>query len=288
MNAPLKIPEAKIPAGKPPSADNIIQPHNHRPASVWSSGGAAYDEISRQIASALEHCVRRVEPRPGERILDLATGTGWTARLLASRGARVTGVDIAADLLAAAKGTMQTHGLPIAYELGDAERLRFADGSFDAVTSTFGVMFVSRPESAAAEIARVCRKGGRIALTTWQPDSNVFEMFKVMRAYMPTPPQPAPPSPFAWGSRERMHELFDAHFDLGFEDGETIYYDRDGEAAWTAFVTGYGPTKSLAAGLDERARQNLKRDFIAFHDKFVAPLGIRVPRQYLLTVGTRR
>ena len=288
MTAVLKMPQAKTPVDQSPSADEAIQPHNHRPASVWSSGGAAYEEISRQIASALEHCVRRADPKPGERILDLATGTGWTARLLASRGARVTGVDIAADLLAAAKGTMQMQGLPIAYELGDAERLRFGDAAFDAVTSTFGVMFVSRPEEAAAEIARVCRKGGRVALTTWKPDSNIFEMFKVMRAYMPQPPQPAPPSPFAWGSRERMHELFDDHFDLSFEDGETIYYDRDGEAAWTAFVTGYGPTKSLAASLDESARRNLKRDFVAFHDKFAAPLGIRVPRQYLLTVGTRR
>jgi SAM-dependent methyltransferase len=265
-----------------------IQPHNQRPAAVWSSGGAAYDEISRQIASALEHCVRRLDPRPGERILDLATGTGWTSRLLAARGGKVTGVDIAADLLAAAKLNGQSQGLAIDYEIGDAEQLGFPDGSFDAVVSTFGVMFVSRPEAAAGEIARVCRKGGRIALTTWRSDSNVFEMFKVMRAYMPPPPSPPPPSPFAWGTRERMTELFGSNFDLGFEEGETIYYERNGEAAWQAFVTGYGPTKALAASLDDRGRENLKRDFIAFHDTFRSPLGISMPRQYLLTIGTRR
>jgi len=265
-----------------------IQPHNQRPSTVWSSGGLAYDEISRQIASALEHCVRRVQPRPGERFLDLATGTGWTSRLLASRGAQVTGVDIAADLVDAARTIGQTQGLEIEYEIGDAEKLRFQDGQFDAVVSTFGVMFASRPEAAASEIARVCRKGGRIGITTWQSESNVFEMFKVMRAYMPAPPSPPPPSPFAWGNRERIKELFGSTFELGFEEGETIYYEPSGEAVWQAFVAGYGPTKVLAASLDEQRREALRRDFVAFHDKFVAPLGISMPRQYLLVVGTRR
>jgi SAM-dependent methyltransferase len=267
---------------------SAIQAHNQRTAAVWSSGGAAYDEVSQQISSALLHCVRRLDPKPGERILDLATGTGWTSRLLAHRGARVMGVDIASDLLTAAKEISGAYGLSIDYETGDAEQLRFADGSFDAVISTFGVMFVSRPEAAAGEIARVCRKGGHVALTTWRPDSNVFEMFKVMRPYMPPPPSPPPPSPFAWGNRDRIEELFGGNFDLQFEEDETIYYDRDGETAWQKFAVGYGPTKALADNLDEGKREKLKHDFVAFHDRFKAPLGIRVPRQYLLTIGTRR
>jgi SAM-dependent methyltransferase len=268
--------------------DGCIQPHNQRPAAVWSSGGLAYDEISRQIASALDHCARRLDPKPGERILDLATGTGWTSRLLAARGAKVTGIDIAADLIDAAKAIGQSSGLLIDYEIGDAEQLRFADASFDAVVSTFGVMFTVNPEAAAGEIARVCRRGGRIALATWRPDGNVFEMFKVMRTYMPPLSSPPPPSPFAWGYRDRIKELFGPKFDLAFEDGETIYYDRSGEAVWQTFVTGYGPTRALAASLDERRRNDLKRDFMAFHDGFAAPLGIAMPRQYLLTVGIRR
>ena len=288
MAAVVNLSQREVSAAAPCGSESAIQPHNQRSASVWSSGGAAYEEISRQIAGALDHCVRRLDPKPGERILDLATGTGWTARLLAARGARVTGLDIAANLIAAAKAAVQTRGVPIAYEVGDAESLRYADATFDAVSSTFGVMFVSRPEAAAAEIARVCRKGGRIALTTWLPDSSVFEMFRIMRAHMPPPPQPAPPSPFAWGNRDRITELFGAAFDLAFEEGEAIYYDRDGEAAWDAFVTGYGPTKVLAASLDPHARANLKRDFVAFYNHYKSPLGIRVPRQYLLTVGTRR
>ena len=84
-------------------ATATIQQHNERPAAVWSSGGKAYEEISRGIADAIEHCVMRLNPQPGERILDLSTGTGWTSRLVARRGATVTGVDIAADLIAAAR-----------------------------------------------------------------------------------------------------------------------------------------------------------------------------------------
>ncbi len=285
--APTRAENASPERGSHP-VNGSIQPHNQRPAQVWSSGGAAYEEISWQIASALDHCVRRLASKPGERILDLATGTGWTSRLLAAGGARVTGVDIAADLIVTAKAIGESKGLAIDYEIGDAEQLRFPDGSFDAVVSTFGVMFASRPESAAAEIARVCRTGGRVALTTWRPDGSVFEMFKVMRAYMPPPPASPPPSPFAWGNRERVKELLGSNFELEFEDGDTIYYDRNGESAWQAFVTGYGPAKALAASLDAPVRDKLQRDFVAFHDTYLTPLGISMPRQYLLTVGTRR
>jgi SAM-dependent methyltransferase len=264
-----------------------IQPHNQKPATVWGSGGGAYEEISRQISSALAHAVRRLDPKLGERILDVATGTGWTSRLLAERGATVTAVDIAAELLAAAR--MKTpRGLSIDYQVGDAEALPFGDGGFDAVTSTFGAMFASRPEDAASEIGRVCRKGGRIALTTWKPDSTVFEMFKVMRAYMPAQPDPAPPSPFSWGNPDRITELFGKDFDLAFEEGNTVCYERDGEAVWNVFVEGYGPTRMLTNSLDPAKREAFHRDFVAFHNGFKSALGIAVPRHYLLTVGTRR
>jgi SAM-dependent methyltransferase len=269
-------------------AEAAIQPHNAKPASVWSSGGARYDQISRGIADSIEHCVLRLDPRPSERVLDLATGTGWTSRLVAARGARVIGTDIAGDLIAAARERAQMEGLDIEYRLGDAENLPFPDGEFDAVISTCGIMFASRPEAAAAEIGRVTRKGGRIALTTWLPDSNLFKMFLVMKPYMPPPPNPAPLSPFAWGAPERVRELLGDAFDLRFERGTSFYREPSGEAAWNTFSTSYGPTKSLAANLDEGRRAELRRDFIAFHDGFPTELGVCVPREYLLTVGIKR
>jgi SAM-dependent methyltransferase len=264
-----------------------IQPHNARPAAVWSSGGDAYEQISRGISDSLEHCVLRLRPEPGERILDLSTGTGWTSRLVARRGATVVGVDIADGLLEVARARAKADGLPITYQVGDAEALPFEDGAFDAVVSTYGVMFASRPERAAAELARVCRPGGRIVLATWHSDGNVFAMFQVMKRYMPPPPDPAPPSPFAWGRTERLQELLAGQFALAFEEGVSSYREPSGEAAWDTFSRGYGPTRTLAAALDDEQRAALRRDFIAFHEAFREGQEITVPRKYWLTVGQR-
>ena len=263
-----------------------IQTHNERSAAVWSAGGRHYDRISRGIADALEHCVLRLNPQPGERILDLCTGTGWTSRLVARLGGAVIGTDIARDLLDAARDNAAAEGLPISYELGDAEDLPFETGAFDAVVSTFGIMFGSRPEAAAAELARVCRKGGRIALTTWLSDGNLFKMFQVMRKYAVPNPSPAP-SPFEWGRTARLRELLGSHFDLHFERGVSYYREPSGEAAWSTFSTGYGPTRALAAGLDREQRELFRSDFVEFHEGFSTELGITVPREYVLTIGER-
>ena len=267
---------------------STIQPHNERAASVWNSGGSGYDNISRGIADSIAHCVLRLDPQPGERILDLATGTGWTSRAVARTGAKVTGVDISAELLAGAADRARAEKLDIRYDQGDAESLAYADAEFDAVISTCGVMFASRPEAAARELGRVCRKGGRIAITTWLPDSNLFKMFMVMKPYMAPPPSPPPPSPFEWGKTERVQELLGDAFDLKFEKGTSYYREPSGDAAWNTFSTSYGPTRALAASLDDAKRAELKRDFIAFHEGFRNDLGVCVPREYLVTVGIRR
>ena len=266
---------------------STIEQHNQRPAAVWSSGGRNYDEVSRGIADSIEHAVLRLDPRAGERVLDLATGTGWTSRRVALRGAQVTGVDIAADLLLAAREKARAANLLIDYQLGDAENLPFEDGAFDAVISTCGVMFASKPQAAAREIARVTRKGGRIALTTWLQDGNLFKMFQVMKRYMPPPPQPPPPSPFEWGNTDRVRELLGSAFELKFERGVSYYREPSAEAAWNTFSTSYGPTKALATSLDPDRREALRKDFIEFHAGFPTALGICVPREYWLTVGVR-
>ena len=267
---------------------SAIQPHNERAAATWGAGGADYDAISRTIANSIEHCVHRLGPGTGERVLDLATGTGWAARLAATRGAKVVGVDIGADLIEAAKERARQANLDIEFEVGDAEQLRFDDESFDVVVSTCGVMFASNPEAAAAEIARVCRPGGRVGLTTWPPEGTLAQMFQVMRPYMPPPPSPAPPSPFEWGRPERIRELLGPAFDLKFEIGTTVLREPDGEAVWRLFSTGYGPTKTIAGKLDPERREQLRRDFVGFHEQFRGELGVAMPREYLLTLGVRR
>lgn len=267
--------------------NGTIEAHNERAATVWGAGGRRYEEVSRGIADAIEHCVLRLNPEPDERILDLSTGTGWTSRVVARRGAAVTGADIATELLDVARDRALEEGLPIDYTVGDAERLPFEDGEFDAVVSTFGVMFAARPEAAAAELARVCRKGARIALTTWLADSTLFRMFELMKRYMPAPSGPAPRSPFEWGRPERIRELLGHAFQLRFEQGVSYYREPSAEAAWDTFSTGYGPTRTLAASLDPSRRDEFREDFTAFHAAYRTELGICVPRGYWLTVGVR-
>lgn len=143
-----------------------IQPHNAKAAATWGSGDAEYDRISESIADSIEHLLNRLDVQPGERVLDLATGTGWTARRLAQKGAPVTGLDIGEGVIEAAKHLAGKANLDIEFLVGDAEATELPDASFDAITSTCGVMFASKPEAVARELARLCRPGGRIGLTT--------------------------------------------------------------------------------------------------------------------------
>lgn len=268
--------------------EGAIREHNSTPSATWSSAARGYDEISRGILDAIEHCINGLVPAPDERILDVATGTGWSARRLAERGFDVRGVDFAPEMLSAAKEIAAARNLEIPFDLGDAEALPYRDTAFDAVISTFGVMFVQRPEDAAAELSRVCRPGGRLALATWTPDGNVFEMFKIIKAYMPEPTGAPPPSPFEWGKPERVSELLGDAFDFRFERGTSYYREPTSYAAWQTFLNGYGPLRTLAGKLDEARLEALKQDWLAFHDGFATELGICVPRDYWIVVGTRR
>ncbi len=265
-----------------------IQPHNIKAAATWGAGGRNYDRISQSLSDSIEHCVVRLAPKPGERILDVATGTGWTARRIAARGASVIGVDLGAELIEAAKACAAEARLTIDFQVGDAEALPFEDQSFDAVISTFGVMFVSKPEVAAAELARVCKKGGRVGLTTMSADGTNAGLFKVMKPYMPAPAAPPPPSYFEWGSRERVQQLLGSAFDLLFETGTTVLREPSSLAVWELFAVCHGPTKALAAALDPERREGLKRDYIAYHDGFKSELGVAMPRDYLVTIGVRK
>ncbi len=265
-----------------------IHSHNAGPSTVWSAGGAAYDEVSRGILDAIEHTINRLNPGPGARILDVATGTGWAARRLAERGHQVTGVDFAPDMLAPARQQASARGLDIQFVEGDAEDLPFADGEFDAVISTFGVMFAQQPDDAAAELARVCRPGGRLALAVWTPDGNVFEMFRIIKGYMPPPEGEPPPSPFEWGRTARLRELLGEAFDVDVEEGTSYYREPDGAAAWRTFSEGYGPVHTLARKLGPEQRARFEAEFTAFHDGFADALGITVPRQYRVVRGVRR
>ena len=271
------------------ASSNAVQPHNEKAAATWSAPGELYEEFSRGLAGAIDHCIARLRIRPGDRVLDLACGTGWASRAVACTidGARVTGVDIAHGLIESAKKIAQGSRLDIEYEIGDAERLPCGDVSFDAVISSFGIMFASRPEAAAQELTRIVRRGGRFGILAWKPDGTAFEMFKVMEPHLPVSPSPVP-SPFAWGRREWVKELLGAGWEVRFEEGVSPFLAPSAEDAWEIWIASYGPTKTLAASLPADRREEFKREMIAFHRRFATELGVFKPRDYLLAIGVRK
>lgn len=270
----------------PSNAETGILAHHQVAASLWSLGGEAYNDISFGISDALAHAAQRLDPKPGEEILDVATGTGWSARNVARAGARVTAVDIATDLLAAARELSAHARPPITFQLADAEKLPFPDGRFDGVISTFGVMFAQSQEQAAAELGRVCRKGGRLALATWTREGAVAEFFGVIGKHGNAPPPPA--SPLAWGDPDHVTALLGRDFELTFERGVNNAYYPDAQTIWDAYTAGFGPIRGLVQTLDPPRLEAFRRDIDAYHAHYATRAGLHLKREYLVTIGRRR
>ncbi len=258
-----------------------ILARNEKAASIWNAGGEHYDRISRQIADAIEHSVDRLHIGPSDNVLDVATGTGWTARRACARGAQVTGIDICSTAVETARRLDETRSID--FHVGDAEALPFADQQFDKVISTFGVMFCGNPAAAAAELVRVCRPGGRIALAIWDTQGGVYDMFRMITSHKPKS-SGGGPSPFDWANPDRLREWFGENCNIAVEQATSYYREARAEDAWEAFHTGYGPVKTLHAALDEQAAEAFRQDFISFHERHMTPLGMLVPRPYLVAV----
>lgn len=252
---------------------------------MWGNG--PYERISEHLAIAHDHLMREVEPRAGERWLDVATGTGEIAVRAAREGAEVTGLDLAPDLIERARARAADAEVEVAFDVGDAEALPYGDASFDTVTSTFGVMFAPDHHAVASELGRVTKPGGQLGLLTWHPTEGVAEFFKVMAAYQPKPPEGVG-SPFAWGDHEHLTELLGEAFELRFEEGDTPQPGSSGEEVWDLFSTAYGPTRTLAESLDDERREALRRDWVAYFERFPSNGGVSQPRPYVLVLGRRR
>jgi SAM-dependent methyltransferase len=223
------------------------------------------------------------------RWLDLACGTGALTERAARAGADVTGVDLAPVLIETARGHAAAAGLDIDYRVGDCENLvGIDDASFDAVSSTCGVMFAPDHEATARELGRVTAPGGTVALANWTPEGGLGRLFQVMAPFQPSPP-PGVGSPFAWGDEAHVRELLGDDFDLEFEGHVSTYRVPSGEEYWQVFSSSYGPTKTLAESLDDDRREELHQSWVdLFETHYRDGDEIAHTREYLLVLGTRR
>jgi SAM-dependent methyltransferase len=255
-----------------------------RQSVMWGNG--PYQRITETLTDIHERVIEQLAPQPGLRWLDLACGTGAVAELAAARGADVTGVDLSPALIETASLRASEQGLDVDYRVGDTEALDLDDASFDAVSSTLGIMFAPDHEAAARELARVTRPGGRICLASWTPTGGLGRMFKMMAPFQPAPP---PSSPFAWGDEARVKELLGDAFELDLAEQVSIARLPSGEAFWELFSSSYGPTKTLAEALPDDRRQELHDAWVDFFESNFRSNGeVAHVREYLLVSGVRR
>ena len=257
-----------------------------RQRATWSAGD--YGRIGTTVQICAEILCETIDLRAGERVLDVATGTGNAALAAARRYAHATGVDYVPSLLAQGRERALAEHLPIELLEGDAEDLRFDDGAFDVVLSTFGVMFAPNQERTASELIRVCRAGGRIGLVSWTPESFIGGVFRIIGRYIP--PAPGLRSPALWGSPQRIEELFgkaaatiDTHRRL-----HAFRYES-AEHWLEVFRRYYGPVQKAFDALAPDNQALLERDMLAHireHDRGGGN-GLVVPSEYLEVVITK-
>jgi ubiquinone/menaquinone biosynthesis C-methylase UbiE len=254
---------------------------------MWGLG--EYEEVAKNLHSAQDHVIRVARIQPGERVLDVATGTGNTALKARAMGAAVTGYDLAPDLLAVARKKAEGAGYPdIRFDEGDAANMPYEDGAFDVVVSTCGHMFAPDQAEVGREMARVTRKGGRIVFMAWTPEGGVGGLFKVMAKHIP--PVPGVPSPFAWGTQEAVRSLLPDVTDLHFETGDCVDTQPNAEACAKLYAAKYGPTVRAMASLEGAKRDALLADLVSFFGTYVTPVDgkARWGREYLLTAARKR
>ena len=256
-----------------------------RQSVMWGNG--PYQRVTETIADLQELVIARLAPKPGDRWLDLACGTGAVSERAARAGAQVVGVDLAPALIETARERAMEQRLDIDYRVGDCERLEaIADASFDRLSSTCGIMFAPDHEATARELARVVRPGGRIGLANWTPEGGLGRMFGMMRPFQAAPP---PSSPFDWGRETRVRELLGDAFELEVGEHASVLETANGEEYWQLFSTSYGPTKTLAESLTEERRDEFHRAWVDFFEnEYRDGDHIAHKREYLLILGTKR
>jgi SAM-dependent methyltransferase len=264
-----------------------MEQFKERMRATWMAGD--FGKIAEYSARDAEMFVERLGITPGIQVLDVACGTGNLAIPAARKGAVVTGVDIATNLLAQARARAAAEGLKIAFEEGDAEHLSFPDAQFDLVMSMFGAMFAPDPERVASELARVCRHGGKIAMANWTPEGFTGKMFRLTSRHLPPPVEI--PAPTLWGdeavARLRLTTLGvrvettrrTILFDYPFPPRDVVQFFKDY----------FGPTKVAFSRLDDEGKIAYRHDLEKLwseHNR-ASDGKTLIHNEYLEVIGTR-
>jgi ubiquinone/menaquinone biosynthesis C-methylase UbiE len=257
-----------------------------RQQAAWSSGDYALIGTTLQIVG--EELCEAIDIRAGKKVLDVAAGNGNVSLAAARRWCDVVATDYVPALLEHARVRAAAERLPIEFREADAEALPFPDHSFDVVVSTFGVMFTPDQDRAAAEMVRVCKRGGKIGLANWTPEGFIGQLFKTIGKHVPPPP--GAKSPALWGTRARIVELFEPHAaSVKSAQRNFVFRYRSPEHWLDLFKTYYGPVLKTFAALEPAGQAALQRDLIALIGQFnrSGDGSMVVPGEYLEIVITR-
>ncbi len=237
-------------------------------ATVWAAGD--YGKIAASLAASSEEFLARVPHGHGTRLLDIACGTGQLALPAARAGALVTGLDLTEAWLEQARSAAAAEGLSIRFDRGDAEALPYEDGAFDVVVSLIGAMFAPNPDRVAAEMARVCRPGGRIAMGNWTAEGFVGDFFATVARHAPPPEMP---SPLLWGDEATVRARLGPRVARLDMERRTLRFDYPGGIAETVrhYAAHFGPMKIVHDTLGPEARAALLADLEAMYGRWATP-----------------
>ncbi len=227
---------------------------------AWGSGD--YAKIGTTLQIVGEELAEATDLTPGSSVLDVAAGNGNATLAFARRWCDVTSTDYVGTLLNLGRARAAAENLPVKYQLADAEDLPFANDTFDAVVSTFGVMFAPNQVQAAAELIRVCRPGGKIALANWTPESFIGQLFKALGAHVPPPPGVS--SPALWGTRDWIEREFGAKTQsIAIEEKDFVFRYRSPAHFVDVFRTYYGPVHKAFLALDSKGQAALEDSILS-------------------------
>ncbi len=259
-----------------------------RQQQAWASGDFAV--VAARMVLVAEQLCDTADLRAGWHVLDVATGSGNAAIAAARHGCTTVGVDYVPGLLERGRARAVAEGLDVQLLLGDAEALPFPESYFDAVTSVFGSMFAPDHRQAAAEILRVCRPGGTIALASWTPEGFIGELFRTVAKHVPPPA--GVQSPMLWGTEAHLRELFgDGIASLEVNERTFSFRFASPEGFVDFFRQWYGPTLKAFAALEGDARDALQDDLVALatrSDRLRCDGAIAIPAAYTEAVATKR